>query len=487
MARDREVALDDRPARPAAGRLRGRRRDLRGRLGVRVRLPRGGLPAGGDRRRRGRTACSARPRAGARRRPARGAGAGSRPPPHPRTRRPTLRVAVVIPARDAADTILETLESVRAQVHRDWEAVVVDDALDGRDGRRSSRGWPRGTARVRLMRNPGTRGRGARNAGAAATSAEWLCFLDADDQLLPGSPGAPRGRARARRLARRRPLRLGAADARRRPGARRRAPRARRRAKRPGRVPRGLDARAVSSRPRAHGTPGFASGRHHEIALGWAPGHFCSPIPDLAEVRRREARIDDRGRIPAGIDLRGDAQRALLDEIAPGYARLPWSSPGRRPPVRVAIEYYRHCDGVLVGCLLQDVRRRRYLDRVGVVDGGRPRRPRAPAGAAPDRLPRGLSRAASGQGSARRTAERRSSPSASRTSAGQRGAARRGRRGARGLAPRGQGRRGRQPSAAGGPASPGAGGLGARGRSAASRHSSRPARIRGSTPSPTRS
>ena len=38
-----------------------------------------------------------------------------------------MKVSVVMPAYDAAATIAEALESLLAQTHREWEAVVVDD------------------------------------------------------------------------------------------------------------------------------------------------------------------------------------------------------------------------------------------------------------------------------------------------------------------------------------------------------------------------
>ena len=43
-----------------------------------------------------------------------------------------MRVSVVIPARDAAETLGETLDSLVLQTHRAWEAVAVDDG--SRDG-----------------------------------------------------------------------------------------------------------------------------------------------------------------------------------------------------------------------------------------------------------------------------------------------------------------------------------------------------------------
>jgi hypothetical protein len=58
--------------------------------------------------------------------------------------------------------------------------------------------------------------------------------------------------------------------------------------------------------------------------LGWPPGHFYSPIPDLSEVRQREHEIF---RIPAdlpGIVLRVDEQAHLAHELAHFYPEQPF-------------------------------------------------------------------------------------------------------------------------------------------------------------------
>jgi hypothetical protein len=54
------------------------------------------------------------------------------------------------------------------------------------------------------------------------------------------------------------------------------------------------------------------------------PGHFYSPVPDLCEIRSREAEIFDRDRPLPGIDLRGQAQLGLFRELAPLAADLPF-------------------------------------------------------------------------------------------------------------------------------------------------------------------
>jgi cellulose synthase/poly-beta-1,6-N-acetylglucosamine synthase-like glycosyltransferase len=51
----------------------------------------------------------------------------------------SVRVSVVVPARNASETVVETLESLTAQTYGDWEAIVVDDGSDGVDSDRGGR------------------------------------------------------------------------------------------------------------------------------------------------------------------------------------------------------------------------------------------------------------------------------------------------------------------------------------------------------------
>lgn len=94
----------------------------------------------------------------------------------------TATLTFVIAARNAADTIPDTLGSLALQARGDWEAVVIDDgstdatadvARRARDPRvRVSRLSPRGVAT-------------ARNAGLALCRTPLVSFLDADDALDP--------------------------------------------------------------------------------------------------------------------------------------------------------------------------------------------------------------------------------------------------------------------------------------------------------------
>jgi glycosyltransferase involved in cell wall biosynthesis/GT2 family glycosyltransferase len=95
-----------------------------------------------------------------------------------------MKVSVVIPAFNAADTIAETLASLLAQTRPDWEAVVVDDG--SRDSTAAIvEAFTVGDPRIRLVRQANAGEAGARNGGIPATRHDWLLFLDADDWIAP--------------------------------------------------------------------------------------------------------------------------------------------------------------------------------------------------------------------------------------------------------------------------------------------------------------
>jgi len=94
------------------------------------------------------------------------------------------RVAAVITCRDLGRTLDEAIDSVMRQTRPAAEIIVVDDGSSDVYTKQA----------LTRLRNDGTRvirtgGRGAsaaRNAGAEATTATYLVWLDADDVLEPG-------------------------------------------------------------------------------------------------------------------------------------------------------------------------------------------------------------------------------------------------------------------------------------------------------------
>ncbi|WP_395816544.1 glycosyltransferase family 2 protein [Archangium minus] len=96
------------------------------------------------------------------------------------------RVSVVIPTKDRLPLLTEALESLQRQGYADWEAIVVDDG--SRDGTLARlREWEAADPRIRCVVREGepTGGNRCRNLGFAASTGEYLVFLDDDDAFSP--------------------------------------------------------------------------------------------------------------------------------------------------------------------------------------------------------------------------------------------------------------------------------------------------------------
>lgn len=92
-------------------------------------------------------------------------------------------VSVVMPVYNKAPHVLRAIESVREQTLGSFELVIVDDAsTDGSAEIIATIDDPR----IKLYRRskPGLGGYQARNLGIAKAVADWIAFLDADDEWL---------------------------------------------------------------------------------------------------------------------------------------------------------------------------------------------------------------------------------------------------------------------------------------------------------------
>jgi hypothetical protein len=101
------------------------------------------------------------------------ASAGAKPP----------RVSVVIPVLNRPLAVRQAIDSVLAQTVQDFELIVVDDgSTDATPETLASLSDPR----IRVIRHPQRRGgSAARNTGIRAARADYVAFLDSDDEWLP--------------------------------------------------------------------------------------------------------------------------------------------------------------------------------------------------------------------------------------------------------------------------------------------------------------
>jgi glycosyltransferase involved in cell wall biosynthesis len=91
-------------------------------------------------------------------------------------------ISVIIPAYNAVKYLAEAIESALAQTRPAKEIIVVDDASTDRTVE-IARSFG---DRVTVLQNAVNSGPGhSRNVGVAASTGEYLAFLDADDKWLP--------------------------------------------------------------------------------------------------------------------------------------------------------------------------------------------------------------------------------------------------------------------------------------------------------------
>jgi len=91
-------------------------------------------------------------------------------------------LSFIIPAFNAERTIDDTVQSVLAQTRAEIELLVVDDgSTDSTFSRLSAITDPR----VRIARRPNRGVAASRNLGLILARGEFVCFLDADDVVVP--------------------------------------------------------------------------------------------------------------------------------------------------------------------------------------------------------------------------------------------------------------------------------------------------------------
>lgn len=91
-------------------------------------------------------------------------------------------VAVVIPCYGYAHLLGEALDSALSQSIAPSEILVVDDGSPDDPGAVAD---SYADGRIKVLRRPNGGPAAARNTGAAACTAPYLVFLDADDRLMP--------------------------------------------------------------------------------------------------------------------------------------------------------------------------------------------------------------------------------------------------------------------------------------------------------------
>jgi glycosyltransferase involved in cell wall biosynthesis len=96
-----------------------------------------------------------------------------------------MKIAAVIPVRNRPVVLLQALRSVQAQSHPVSEIVIVDDASTDETAD-VALSMVADDKRIHVVQQPERRGAAAaRNIGWRAAQADWIAFLDSDDEWMP--------------------------------------------------------------------------------------------------------------------------------------------------------------------------------------------------------------------------------------------------------------------------------------------------------------
>jgi glycosyltransferase involved in cell wall biosynthesis len=89
-------------------------------------------------------------------------------------------VSIIMPAHNAANTIADAMESVLNQSHESWQLIIIENGSTDSTFKICTQF---NDPRIHVIRHPEAGLSRARNIGIDAAKGEFICFLDADDQL----------------------------------------------------------------------------------------------------------------------------------------------------------------------------------------------------------------------------------------------------------------------------------------------------------------
>lgn len=93
-----------------------------------------------------------------------------------------MLISVIIPVYNVESFLRECLDSVRAQLCTDWEAICIDDGSTDRSGAILDE-YAAMDGRFRVIHKPNEGVSVARNLGLSMAGGEYVCFVDGDDTV----------------------------------------------------------------------------------------------------------------------------------------------------------------------------------------------------------------------------------------------------------------------------------------------------------------
>lgn len=91
--------------------------------------------------------------------------------------------SIIIPTYNRANMLTETLQSVKNQIFKDWECIIVDDGSTD-NTKELINNWIEQDSRFKYVYQDNAERSVARNNGIENAKGKYICFLDSDDKYL---------------------------------------------------------------------------------------------------------------------------------------------------------------------------------------------------------------------------------------------------------------------------------------------------------------
>lgn len=96
----------------------------------------------------------------------------------------TPAVSIIVPVYDAGDYLKRCVDSILGQGYTDFEVLLIDDGSSDDSGGICDQ-YAGQDSRIRVFHKENGGVSSARNLGLQHSKGEWICFVDADDMLMP--------------------------------------------------------------------------------------------------------------------------------------------------------------------------------------------------------------------------------------------------------------------------------------------------------------
>lgn len=94
--------------------------------------------------------------------------------------------SIIVPIYNGSAVLDETIESIINQTYTNFEIILVNDGSTDDSGVKCDL-WAEKDARIHVIHQKNGGVSSARNSGIEKSTGEYICFVDADDSLLPNA------------------------------------------------------------------------------------------------------------------------------------------------------------------------------------------------------------------------------------------------------------------------------------------------------------